>query len=170
MVNKARIAAWAAALATLVGWGLLVAASREQGLAQAGKDNGREEIDAFNKSYIAAHLKMDNAAIMATWADDGVSLLPSTAPIIGKAAIGKFLADVTSQLAGYHMEKVEMDFQGIEVHGDWASEWAYEHQRVQPPDGKPLIDSYGKMLLVLHREVEGRWLVRREMWNQGQKP
>jgi hypothetical protein len=37
-------------------------------------------------------------------------------------------------MAGCHMQKVEMDFQGIAVSGDWASEWAYEHQVVQPPD------------------------------------
>jgi|SRR5437868_2390507 len=50
------------------------------------------------------------------------------------------------------------------------SEWAYEHQVVQPPEGKPVIDSYGKLLLVLHREADGNWRVTREMWNQGMKP
>ena len=133
-------------------------------------DRGRQEIAAFNKRYVEAHLKMDNAAIMATWAEDGVALLPSTTPTAGKAAIGKFLEAATQQLAGYKMLKVEMDFQGIEVHGDCASEWGYEHQVVQPPDGKPVIDSYGKLLLVLRREPDGNWRVTREMWNQGMKP
>jgi uncharacterized protein (TIGR02246 family) len=137
----------------------------------AGKaQDARAELDAFNQNYIEAHRRMDNAAILATWADDGVSLLPQTAPIEGKAAITKFLTEVTSQLGGYKMEKVEMDFRGIEVKGDWASEWAFEHQRIQPPDGKPVIDSYGKMLLVLHHESDGKWRVKREMWNQGLKP
>jgi uncharacterized protein (TIGR02246 family) len=130
----------------------------------------KQEIEAFNKKYIEAHLKMDNQAIMATWAEDGVGLLPAEAPMIGKPAIAKFLNEVTSQMPGYQMQKVEMDFQGIEVSGDWASEWAYEHQVVQPPDGKPFIDSYGKLLLVLHRETDGNWRVTREMWNQGRKP
>jgi ketosteroid isomerase-like protein len=49
--------------------------------------------------------------------------------------------------------------------GDWDSEWATVHQEVQPPDGKPLIDSYGKMALVLHREANGEWKVQQEMWN-----
>lgn len=64
---------------------------------------------------------MDNAAIMAMWAENGADLLPATSPMVGKPAIASFLDDVTSQLAGYHMQKVEMDFQGIEVSGDWAS-------------------------------------------------
>jgi ketosteroid isomerase-like protein len=67
------------------------------------------------------------------------------------------------------MQKMDVDFQGIEVSGDWASEWAEEHQVVQPP-GKRVIDSYGKLLLVLHREAEGNWRITREMWNQGLKP
>jgi uncharacterized protein (TIGR02246 family) len=160
-----------AASAICISAALLVVGGASQGNpAQAVDDRGRQEIETFNKKYMEAHLKMDNAAIMATWAEDGVALLPSTTPTAGKAAIGKFLEEVTKQLAGYKMLKVEMDFQGIEVHGDWASEWGYEHQMVQPPDGKPVIDNYGKLLLVLRREPDGNWRVTREMWNQGMKP
>src|ERR1700757_1378305 len=136
----------------------------------SGNDAGRREIDAFNKKYIAAHLRMDNAAVMSMWAEDGISLLPATDPIIGKDAIGKFMEDVTGKMPGYHMQKIDVDFQGIEGSGNWASEWAEEHQVVQPPPGRRVIDSYGKLLLVLHREADGNWRITREMWNQGLKP
>jgi hypothetical protein len=56
---------------------------------------------AFHKKYIEAHLKMENSAILATRADDGV----------GKPVIANFLDDVTSKMAGHRMQKVEMDFQ-----------------------------------------------------------
>src|SRR5260370_37322217 len=62
----------------------------------------RAEIDAFNKKYIAAHLRMDNAAVLSLWADDGISLLPATDPIIGKEAIGKFMNEVMGRMPGYH--------------------------------------------------------------------
>jgi ketosteroid isomerase-like protein len=104
------------------------------------------------------------------WAEDGVSLLPETAPMVGKPAIAKFMDDVAARMPGYHMRKIEIDFQGIETSGDWASEWAYEHQMVDAPEGKPPFEGYGKMLLVLHREADGNWKVKREMWNQGLKP
>src|SRR6266478_7298062 len=130
----------------------------------------RAEIDAFNKKYIAAHLRMDNAVVLSMWAEDGISLLPATDPMIGKEAIGKFMDEVVGRMPGYHMQKMDVDFQGIEVSGDWASEWAEEHQVVQPPPGRRVIDSYGKLLLVLHRESDGNWRITREMWNQGMKP
>jgi uncharacterized protein (TIGR02246 family) len=158
-------------VAGLSGDGLLSARSKarpEQ--ATSGNDAGRREIDAFNKKYIAAHLRMDNAAVMSMWAEDGISLLPATDPIIGKDAIGKFMEDVTGKMPGYHMQKIDVDFQGVEVSGNWASEWAEEHQVVQPPPGRRVIDSYGKLLLVLHREADGNWRITREMWNQGLKP
>jgi ketosteroid isomerase-like protein len=130
----------------------------------------RKEIDQFNAKFLQAHLKMDTGAILGMWAEDGVSLLPETAPMIGKPTIASFLVGVTEQLKGWRMEKIELEFQGIEVSGDWASEWAFEHQVVRPPDvSKPSFDGRGKMLLVLHREGDGNWRIKREMWNQGQK-
>jgi ketosteroid isomerase-like protein len=63
-----------------------------------------------------------------------------------------------------------MEFHDIRVCGEWASEWATEHQVVQTPDGKPVIESYGKMALVLHRGANGEWKVQQEMWNAAPRP
>jgi ketosteroid isomerase-like protein len=160
-----------AAVALLAGSFALAARRRETRKGPvASADERRREIDTFNAKFLAAHLKMDTPAILGMWAEDGVSLLPDTAPMIGKPAIAKFLVGVTDQLKGWRMEKMELDFQGIEVSGDWASEWAFEHQVLRPPDAsKPVFDGRGKMLLVLYREADGNWRVKREMWNQGQK-
>ncbi len=147
--------------------------TRSEAKARQTTENGassRAEIEAFNKKYIAAHLRMDNAAVMSMWAEDGISLLPATDPMIGKETIRTFMNEVMGRMPGYHMQKMEVDFQGIEVSGNWASEWANEHQVVQPPPGRPVVDSYGKLLLVLHREADGNWRITREMWNQGMKP
>ena len=84
----------------------------------------RKEIDAFNARFLEAHRKMDDAAILGMWAEEGMNLLPETAPMVGKAAITKFLTGVTGRLKGWRMEKMELDFQGIETSGDWASESA----------------------------------------------
>jgi uncharacterized protein (TIGR02246 family) len=135
--------------------------------ARAG--SSREEIDAFNKRYVELHLKMDSSGIYATWAEDGVSLMPGEAPLIGKKAIVAWVENILSQMKGYRVVKEEIDFHDIQVSGDWASEWANEHQVVQPPDGKPVIDSRGKMALVLHKEANGEWKVKLEMWNQAPK-
>jgi len=147
---------------------LLVATVRMK--AQASEDAGRKEVDAFNKRYVELHLKMDTAGILALWAEDGVDLMPGDAAMIGKKKIVAWVEDIMAKMPGYKMAKVEMEFHDIHVSGDWASEWATEHQVVQPPDGKPVIESYGKMALVLHRETSGEWKVQQEMWSAAPKP
>jgi len=123
-------------------------------------------IEAFNKALDSATRSMSNSAVLALWEDDGVSLLPSTPPIAGKAAIGKFLDSVIAAYPGGKMKKFEMQCHDIQVSGDWGSEWCSEHQIVQYPGGKPPFEGWGKMLLVLHRGTDGKWRVKQEMWNQ----
>ena len=133
----------------------------------AQEDSARKEIEAFNQRYTAAHLKMDNAAVMAMWAEEGVTLLPGMAPLAGRSNIAKWLDGITAKMPGYRVTKQQDDFHDIQISGDWASEWGTTDQIVQPPDGKPPIESHGKILLVLHREKDGQWKIRQEMWNPG---
>ena len=129
----------------------------------------KAEILAFNEKFINAHLRMDNPAIIAMWAEDGVSLLPSMAPMVGRAAIGKFINDITAQMPGYKIVRERIDFHDIQVSGDWASEWGLETQGLQPPN-QPTMEGYGKLLFVLHKSPKGEWKIQQEMWNANPKP
>lgn len=147
---------------------LLFVAAALQVMSQTERVSPRTEIDVFNRKFEDATRRMDNAATVALWADDGISLLPSTRPIVGKAAIATFMDGVTAQIKGAKMEKFEMECFAIDVSGDTASEWCTEHQVVLMPGGKPPFDGRGKMLLVLRKGVDGKWLLLREMWNQAE--
>ena len=147
---------------------LLVAWSVGPVAAQANSAGSRAEIEAFNQKLEDATRRMDNAAMMDLWAEDDISLLPSTKPVIGKAAIAAMMDAVTTQIKGARMEKFELHCSGIEVTGDMASEWCSEHQVIAMPNGKPPFDGWGKMLLVLRRGADGKWRLLREMWNQGE--
>ncbi len=129
----------------------------------------KAQILAFNEKFINAHLRMDNPAIIAMWADDGVSLLPSMAPMVGRAAIGKFINDITAQMPGYKIVRERIEFHDIQVSGDWASEWGLETQGLQPPN-QPTMEGYGKLLFVLHKDSTGDWKIQQEMWNANPKP
>jgi uncharacterized protein (TIGR02246 family) len=147
---------------------LLMTAARMK--ARTTEDTGQKDIEAFNKRYVELHLKMDTPGILALWAEDGVDLMPGNAAMIGRKEISSWVEDIVAKMPGYRVMKQEMEFHEIHVCGDWASEWATEHQVVQPPDGKPPIESYGKMALVLHREANREWKVQQEMWNAAPKP
>ena len=138
--------------------------------ARTAEDAARKEIEAFNKRYVELHEKMDTAGILALWAEDGVDLMPGAAAMISRKEIAAWVEDIVAKMPGYKVTKQEMEFHDIHVCGDWASEWSAEHQVVQPPEGKPPIETYGKMALVLHREADGEWKVQQEMWNAAPKP
>src|SRR5215813_9788131 len=122
-----------------------------------------KELDQFNQRLIELHLKMDDAGILRLWEEDGVDLMPDAAPLHGKAAITTWLHNVLANLKGYKVVTQEMEFHDIRVAGDWASEWANEHQVVQPPSGNP-IETYGKVAFILHRGSNGEWKIAQEMW------
>ena len=92
------------------------------------------------------------------------------APIVGKEAISKFFADAVAQIAGYHMKTMEIDFREIQVMGDWAYEWGIEHQVLQPPPGREAFDGRGNILLILHKNAQGDWKIKQEMWSAAPKP
>jgi ketosteroid isomerase-like protein len=121
------------------------------------------EIDTFNRKFVDLILKTDHAGMMATWAEDGVDLMPGEAPLVGKSAIAAWMKDLESRSSS-RVIKEEVEFHDVQVSGDWASEWATEHQIVQPK-GKPPIEGYGKIALVLHRDETGQWKIKQEMWN-----
>jgi ketosteroid isomerase-like protein len=135
---------------------------------RAGQASAKDEIEAFNRKFVELHLKMDHAGVLAMWADDGVDLMPGMAPLIGKPAIAAWLKGLEPQLAGSKVTTEDLQFHDIHVSGDWASEWAEEHQAVER-EGKPRFEGYGKLALVLHRE-EGQWKIKQEMWNSSPRP
>ncbi len=133
-------------------------------------DQGSRSVEAFNRSLSQATNRMDNTAMVALWEDDGISLLPAAAPLVGKPKIARFLAGISAQFPHARMQSFDMQCFDIETSGDWASEWCREHQVILLAKGRPVFDSRGKMLLVLHRDRDHVWRIHTEMWNQGRAP
>ena len=133
--------------------------------AATARADGNAEIARFNHALEQATRTMSNAAALALWEDDGVSLLPKEAPLVGKKAIAKFLDDVTAKMPGAKMRSFEFECYDVRVDGRTASEWCTEHQVVELAAGQPPFDGRGKMLLVLHKGDDGRWRLQKEMWN-----
>jgi ketosteroid isomerase-like protein len=156
-------------LAGVVGALYVITLARAQRIYGSAEAQGDQKVWEFNQKFQDAHARMDTTAIIGMWSETGVSLLPETAPLVGKAAVTNFIREAVGHLAAYKMLKAEMSFHDIRVCGDWATEWGIEHQVIQPPDDKPVIDHWGKIALVLHREADGNWRVQQEMWNSTPK-
>lgn len=150
---------------------LLLAAAAATGATAAPVtgSGGGAPLAAFNAAFTEATRDMNNEALLKLWSDDGVALLPDTPPLVGKPSIAAMLRQVVADHAGARMELFTNRCSDEQVDGPWASEWCIEHQ-VVTETGKPRFDSWGKMLLVLHRGPSGDWRLSREMWNQALAP
>lgn len=144
--------------------GLMLAAAATAGTANAVPTTATRGLASFNQAFTDAVRRMDNAAVVALWEEDGIALLPQTPPIVGKAKIAKMMDEATAGHPQAHMQSFTNDCFDEKVSGAWASEWCVEHQVVVGLGDKPF-DGWGKMLLVLHRTPAG-WRLNREMWNQ----
>jgi ketosteroid isomerase-like protein len=144
--------------------GLTLAAAMAVGSAHPAPSAATRGLARFNHAFTDAVRRMDNAAVLALWENDGISLLPQTPPIVGKAKIAKMLEEATAGHPQAHMQSFTNDCFDEKISGAWASEWCVEHQVVVGLGDKPF-DGWGKMLLVLHRGRAG-WRLSCEMWNQ----
>jgi ketosteroid isomerase-like protein len=145
---------------------LLAGLAASQMVLSAGEENG---LAGFNAKFRDTILRMDTLGIVALWADDGVTLMPDAAPIVGKQGIAEHMAKVDKDFAGYKVTKEEIEWRDPRVSGDWASEWGIVHQEVFPPGNKPAIEVYGRIALVLRR-VNGEWKIEQEVWQSAPKP
>jgi ketosteroid isomerase-like protein len=144
---------------------IVVALVATAAMARTARADAAAEIARFNRALDQATRTMSNAATLALWDDDGVSLLPNAAPIVGKKAIAKFLDDVMAKMPSAKMETFELACHDIRVEARTATEWCTEHQVVRFADGSKPFDGRGKMLLVLHKGDDGQWRLQKEMWN-----
>ncbi len=80
-------------------------------------DNG--EIEGFHAKFVKPILNTDHAGMLATWAEDGVDLMPGEAPLVGKRAITTWIKDIESRGAGSRVTKEEVQFHDRQVSGDW---------------------------------------------------
>lgn len=126
-------------------------------------------LEEFNRKFRENISNTDHAAMLAMWAEDGVDLMPGEAPLVGRRAIATWLRGMETGAAGSRVSEEELEFHDLEVAGDWASEWANEHQIVQHRGRRP-IEGYGKIALVLHREGNRQWTIKQEMWNDSPHP
>src|SRR5215467_6311698 len=88
----------------ILGCAAIATSDASKSFAQTGV-SPNQEVWQFNQKFQEAHLRMDTDAIIGMWSENGVSLLPETAPITGKGAVGSYIRDAVASLAGYKMLK-----------------------------------------------------------------
>lgn len=161
-----RISSYRTRAAACVLFALATATNAKQPRGALAHSADVSGVGTFNRAFTDAIRTMNNDAVLSLWEDDGIALLPGTQPVRGKAAMRTMLNGISSAHPKARMEHFTNECFDIIGNATWVSEWCLEHQVISEP-GKPAFDSWGKLLLVLHRQPSDDWRLAREMWNQG---
>lgn len=136
----------------------------QSGSASASQD-ARKAIDEFNIRFIENCRTMNHKAGAEMWAEEGVDLLPGMEPMVGKAAISKWLLGLEDQLKGVKVTQCDVDWQQIKLENDIAYEWGINIQTVSLPGKPEPAKNRGKITLILRRRPQGDWKLELESWN-----
>ena len=96
------------------------------------------------------------------WDNDAVRIQPGHPAEVSKAVI--YANDKHWEASKGNQKTLcgEMEIQDLQIAGDWAFEWAYFSYKENTAEGK-VSTGQGKVLRVLHRQVDGSWKFARVM-------
>jgi uncharacterized protein (TIGR02246 family) len=124
--------------------------------ADAG--DARQAIEAAMTKYVEAVKRGDPAAIVASYTDDAIVVMPSGPPMKGKAELNKGFADMlaASSVSALRSSDVERT-----ISGDVAVETGAFEVTMQPKAlGRETTDR-GQYIVVWHRQPDGSWRMAR---------
>jgi len=110
-------------------------------------------------------MAFDVNALLNLWTDDAVLLPPRHEPVIGKAALRRFLEEKKDRYANHDMLAYDQEWNEVMVIGNYAYQWGTISFRIKPPTGNELGGAV-HALRILKREEDGDWRVARALWNE----
>lgn len=130
----------------------------------AAAEQDREGIEKLQNREIAATMGFNVDELLLLWTDDAVLLPPRHDPIVGKAALRKYLEAKKDEYANFDILGYNEEWNEVMVIGDYAYQWGTISFRMKPATGDEVATKVHAMR-VLHRGAEGAWRVARAMWN-----
>jgi ketosteroid isomerase-like protein len=131
----------------------------------ASKEQDREGIAALQKLEISASIGFNVDALLDLWIDNSVLLPPRHDPIVGKAALRRFVEEKKQQYANYDMLGYDEDWNEVMAVGEYAYQWGMVSYRLRPATGSEIAGSV-HVIRILKREQDGAWRVSRAIWNE----
>jgi ketosteroid isomerase-like protein len=125
-------------------------------------ERDRAGIERLHQQDIAATFSDKADELANLWDSNAVRIQPGRPAEVGKAVIS---ANDKRWEASKGKQKTlcgHMEIQDLQIAGDWAFEWAYFSYKENTAEGK-VSRSQGKVLRVLHRQVDGSWKFARVM-------
>lgn len=149
---------------------VIVAAAQEINLdhidsATASSRDLAAIIDLEQRDAAAAKVN-DVETLASLWTNDGVLLLPRSAPVVGITAIRQLLEQQKQQSAAIVTLAYVENWTERRIAGDDAYEWGNVSFSAKLPNGKE-VSQTGYAIRVLRRQMDGSWKIARAIITPG---
>jgi uncharacterized protein (TIGR02246 family) len=123
-----------------------------------GPTNEAAEMETIAQSFTKRaemFTKPDVQGLIDFWCDDGINLAQGKAPVTGKEKLAEMMrANFAANVFSNRVHEIKE----VRVFNDqWAMMWGLYHDDRTPKAGGPTTKYYGKVLLILRKEADGKW-------------
>jgi uncharacterized protein (TIGR02246 family) len=124
-------------------------------------------IEELHQRDMRASREGDFETLRSLMSDDAVVMPPGGRVTRGRAALDASFARMAEGMRQVEVLEYELDFEEVEVVGDYAFEWGTIRGAMRALPGGEVERSSYKVMRVLQRQPDGAWKVHRTIWNEG---
>ena len=128
------------------------------GYASGAADDREQQAEVIRADIVGRATMVNEGMVQElidAWAEDGIRMAPNKSPIVG---IDSLARATTASFDRFEFRNRVHDVQEVQVFGDWAFSWGYCSDERVPRAGGDTRPYYGKYLVILKRQPDGRWL------------
>jgi uncharacterized protein (TIGR02246 family) len=123
-------------------------------------------IEVLHERDMAASKAGDFETLRSILSDDAVLMPPGGDLVRGKAQIDANVGNMERAMRQFEVLEYVLDFEEVEIVGDYAFEWGEIQGSVRTEDGGAVQRSTYKVMRILQRQPDGAWKVHRSIWNE----
>ena len=123
-------------------------------------------IEELHQRDLAASKAGDFETLRALVSDEAVMMPPGGDFVRGRAAIDAGMSRMVEAMAAVEVLDYVLDFEEVQVFGEYAFEWGVIRGRMRKRDGGEVGESAYKVMRILRRQAGGEWKVHRSIWNE----
>jgi len=125
-------------------------------------DADRRAIEALNQQDVNAVIAGDVTTIVTQWTEDFV-VLTAESIVRGRSANAAIAERGKAQIEAVEVLEYRIDFDEIEVVGDYAYEWGIYHGKTRIRATGQVASYGGKLMRILQKQADGSWKMHRTM-------
>lgn len=129
--------------------------------------SAKAAIDSNHKAFLAAMMSNDADALAALVTSDAVFMPPNDSSRLGQEGVRSWYKGIVAQ---FKITTINITDREVIVAGDWGIERLNFAWTLTPVAGGAETTDKGRVIAIWHKEPDGTWKIRNDIWNSSIPP